>query len=78
MNLSKIISFILLRTDSVDDVLRVFDKTQRKLVALSERLRELAVKEEAEAQAKLEAAKRKTAEAERATTVADRISALTK
>lgn len=76
--LSKIITLILMRTETVDDVLRAFDRTQRRLVELSQRLRDAAAKEEAEAQIKLDNAKRKSAEAERATSVASKISDLTK
>lgn len=76
MNLSKIFALILLRSNSVDDVLKVFDKTQRKLVALSAHLRELAANEEAAALAALNEAKRKSAEAERATSVASKIADL--
>lgn len=78
MNFSKILTLILLRTDSVDDVLRAFDKYQRKLVALSERLRTAAAAEEAAALAQLETARKKSAEAERAVTIASRFSDLTK
>ena len=78
MNLSKIIAVILLRSNSVDDVLRVFDKTQRKLVDLSARLREAAAKEETAAVKALEEARRKSVEAERAVSVASKIADLVK
>lgn len=76
--LSNLINLILLRTGTVDDVLRQFDKYQAKLQALSTRLRDLAAKEEAAAQLKLDAAKKNLAEAERAATVAGRFNDLTK
>ncbi|WEU67355.1 hypothetical protein [Xanthomonas phage JGB6] len=52
----------------MDNVLRVFEKTQRKLIVLSARLREAAAQNEAKAQAALDKAKAQSAEAERATT----------
>lgn len=68
---------ILLRTNSVDDVLRAFNKTQQKLTKMSERLRALATENERIAQQKLDQAKALSAEAERATTVASKIHDLT-
>lgn len=75
--LSNLIFFILRKTDTVDDVLSGIVKYQRKLVELAERLRQQAVLEEAEAKAKFESAKLKSAEAERAVTVANRFTDLT-
>lgn len=62
--LKKLWQRLLQRFDTVDDLLAGFDKHQRKLVDMSERLRATAAKQEAAAV--------KSKEAERATTVADR------
>lgn len=77
MTLQTIINTLLLRTNSVDDVLRVFNKVQRKLLALSERLAKVASDNEREAQAKLTAARAQRAEVDRAFAVANRIAGLT-
>ena len=71
------IFFILRKTDTVDDVLSGIVKYQKKLVVLAERLRQQAVLEEEEARKKFESAKLKSAEAERAVTVANRFTDLT-
>lgn len=77
MKLSDFMFYILRKTDTVDDVLRGLIKYQQKLVELAERLRAQAVIEEEEARKKLESAKAKTAEAERAVSVANKFKDLT-
>lgn len=70
--LKKLWQRLLQRFDTVDDLLAGFDKHQRKLVDMSERLRATAAKQEAAAAKLVAEAAVKSKEAERATTVADR------
>lgn len=63
---------LLQRFDSVDDLLAGFDKHQRKLVEMSQRLRDRAVKQEEEAARLITEANNKSREAERAVAVADK------
>lgn len=75
--LNRIIDAVLLRTDSVDDLLKVFNKTQVKLSSLTKRLEALAAQNEAQAQRALDEAKRQQEEAKRAATIASNLSKLT-
>jgi len=63
---------LLQRFDSVDGLLAGFDKHQRKLVEMSQRLRDRAVKQEEEAARLITEANNKSREAERAVAVADK------
>lgn len=76
MNLRKLWQRLLQRFETVDDLLAGFDKHQRKLLEMSQRLREEAVKNEAAAQRLKDEAAAKSAEAERAVTVANRFANL--
>lgn len=70
--LKKLWARLLQRFDSVDDLLAGFDKHQRKLLEMSERLRARAAQQEEEAKRLVAEATAKSAEAERAVTVADK------
>ncbi|WPH68531.1 hypothetical protein [Stenotrophomonas phage BUCTxx99] len=70
--IKKLWARLLQRFDSVDELLAGFDKHQRKLLEMSERLRARAAKQEEEAKRLVAEATAKSAEAERAVTVADR------
>lgn len=70
--LKKLWARLLQRFDSVDDLLSGFDKYQRKLQDMSERLRAKAVEQEAEAERLKQEATAKSDEAERAIAVADK------
>lgn len=70
--LKKLWARLLQRFDSVDDLLAGFDKHQRKLVEMSQRLRDRAVTQEEEAARLITEANNKSREAERAVAVADK------
>ena len=69
---------LLSRTNTVDDILRAFDKYRARLERLSARLLDEARKEEIGAEKKLARARVAYAEASRATIVADRFGDLVK
>lgn len=70
--LKKLWQRLLQRFDTVDDLLAGYEKHQRKLVEMSERLRGAAAKQEENAAKLVAEAAAKSKEAERAVTVADR------